>query len=67
MVVPVKGSKREGVLHVRAYTRDRRWIVDKAWLEDAEMIVEVKRRVNFDFILNPEPDLLIELEKQQRK
>ena len=63
IVVPVKGSKRQGELHVKAYTRDKEWVLLKSWVEDDEMIIEVKRRIDLDYLMNSKSDALHEIEK----
>lgn len=50
---------------MRAYTRHKRWILERAWLEDDDMIIELQRRVNLDFLMNPDADVLLELERQR--
>lgn len=63
---PVQGSVRQDRLHVRCFTRHDRWLVERAWIEDEEMQIELQRRVNLDFLLNPDADILLDLERQRQ-
>jgi hypothetical protein len=47
--VPIKGCNREGELKIKAYTRDDRWILSKAWMEDDDMIIEIKKRLTMKY------------------
>lgn len=61
--MPVKGSKREGELHIKAYTRDAEWVLLKSWIEDEEMIIEVKRRIDLDYLMNSNSEALHDIQK----
>lgn len=67
ITAPVAGSKLSGQLHLRAFTQDDNWVLEKAWLEDEDMIIELKRRIDLDFLMNPDAEFLIEASKQQRE
>lgn len=67
IVIPVQGQIRSGEIHVKAYTRDRHWILARSWFEDDEMIIEVKRRIDLKFILNPDAEFLREVERSGKK
>jgi len=62
--VPVFGQQRVGHLKIRAYTRHNRWIVDRAWLEDHDLIVELQRRITAEYLTSKEgEDLMQQLER----
>eukprot|EP01125_Pyxidicula_operculata_P001025 TRINITY_DN10900_c0_g1_i1.p1 TRINITY_DN10900_c0_g1~~TRINITY_DN10900_c0_g1_i1.p1 ORF type:complete len:243 (+),score=27.18 TRINITY_DN10900_c0_g1_i1:12-740(+) len=56
---PVYSENMKGDIHVVAYTRDGSWILKKSWIEDDDMIIELKKRIDImDFFSNPDPDVL---------
>jgi hypothetical protein len=52
---------------VKAYTRDGNWILLKSWMEDEEMIIEIKRRIDLDYLFNNKSNVLLEIEGQNPK
>jgi len=56
ITVPFKGEAKSGLFHATAYTRDRTWVLQRAWVEDDKMIIEIKRRIDLEFLLNPDED-----------
>eukprot|EP01124_Arcella_intermedia_P026666 TRINITY_DN5068_c0_g1_i1.p1 TRINITY_DN5068_c0_g1~~TRINITY_DN5068_c0_g1_i1.p1 ORF type:complete len:284 (+),score=63.03 TRINITY_DN5068_c0_g1_i1:51-902(+) len=63
--VPIEGENEKGHFHATAYTRDRKWILQRAWVEDDEMLIEIKRRIELDFLLNPDVDFLVNLNQKE--
>lgn len=50
----------------QAFTRHNRWIVEKSYLEDEDMVIEIRRRVNADFFFHPDENFILEIEKRAK-